>query len=702
MNKINKRLNKCEYSGVDLKDFVLSKQYQSTRDLYYELSNDSLLHGFRTRAGLEAPGESLGGAYALDIWHIFGQVLSAYAKMYRATNDMDILKKAGELVEEWGKTIEPDGYFYYSKKPNAPHYIYEKMVGGLVDMYYYANNEQALLYLEKITDWAIKNLERANKYAHNYGSGPTEWYTLPENLYRAYEVTGNEKYKEFADVFFYQEYYDLFLNQDYDKLRKLAEESKWKRYHAYSHVNCLNGAAMAYKVTGDERYLTVLKNAYEFLKETQMYVTGGFGPAETFMLHDGHKKECLYSEKFHFETPCGSWAAFKLAGHLLEFTGEAKYGDWIEKMIYNGIGAALPVGKKGEVMYASDYNVRGAKKENTTFGWVCCNGTYPNDVVEYYNVIYYINQDAIFVNLYIKSSLSCTVNDIPVQLEQETCYPVKDTSKFKISLPQTTKFSLIFRIPQWCIDGLNILVNGSPISYTLKDGWAIIDREWINSDEVIVKIPMYMQVNPVEKAQAFPLALTYGPVVLVAPQEDRPIIKESDINGLESRILRSSEDQLHFKAILSDNENLDLYPYYEMQQGQKYFMYLSPHEANMIDSAALKYGPNIDSWHNDDSWFSDGLCYIAKQSGSYFETQFCGSGIRLIGIQCDDAGILDIYIDNVLVDKADQYGPVTGVPWFWEKTELGNGQHTIRAISNGDKNASSAGVLMNIKHLSIL
>ena len=26
------------------------------------------------------------------------------------------------------------------------------------------------------------------------------------------------------------------------------------------------------------------------------------------------------------------------------FTGEARFGDWIETMLYNGIGAALPTG----------------------------------------------------------------------------------------------------------------------------------------------------------------------------------------------------------------------------------------------------------------------------------------------------------------------------------------------------------------------
>ncbi len=42
----------------------------------------------------------------------------------------------------------------------------------------------------------------------------------------------------------------------------------------------------------------------------------------------------------HAEIPCGSWAGFKLSRYLMGFTGEARFGDWIETMVYNAIGAA--------------------------------------------------------------------------------------------------------------------------------------------------------------------------------------------------------------------------------------------------------------------------------------------------------------------------------------------------------------------------
>ena len=31
----------------------------------------------------------------------------------------------------------------------------------------------------------------------------------------------------------------------------------------------------------------------------------------------------------------------------MQFTGDARYGDWIERLFYNGVGAALPLQAPG-------------------------------------------------------------------------------------------------------------------------------------------------------------------------------------------------------------------------------------------------------------------------------------------------------------------------------------------------------------------
>ena len=57
--------------------------------------------------------------------------------------------------------------------------------------------------------------------------------------------------------------------------------------HAYSHCNTFSSAAMAYAVTGENHYLQIIKNAYDFFQQTQCFATGGYGPAERILPMDG-------------------------------------------------------------------------------------------------------------------------------------------------------------------------------------------------------------------------------------------------------------------------------------------------------------------------------------------------------------------------------------------------------------------------------
>ena len=357
------------YEGVQLLDGRLKDQFEQVKDFYFALRDNDLLKNFRERAGLRVPeGPDLGGAYSRS-GLTFGQWLGAFARMYKITGDVAIRDKAIYLMDEWAKTI--DGYY----KPG--HYVYDKDVQGLVDMYEYIGIERALQYLDKITDWAEKNLDRTNPYAL-----PTEWYTLSENLYRVYELTGEKRYFDFAKVWEYTDYWGAFARGE--NIFQALEKAERKGYHAYSHVNTLSSAAMAYRVTGEHHYLETIENAYQFLQNTQIFATGGYGPEEQFIVPEGLPETLLPIRNgelntdlvFHFETACGSWAGFKLARYLMTFTGQAHYGDWIERLIYNGIGAQPPMNKYGMIMYGSQYHLYGAHKTLSTV-WFCCQGTRP-------------------------------------------------------------------------------------------------------------------------------------------------------------------------------------------------------------------------------------------------------------------------------------------------------------------------------------
>ena len=189
-----------------------------------------------------------------------------------------------------------------------------------------------------------------------------EWYTLSENLYRAYLITGDRKYRDFARVWEYPEYWDIYGRKG-DLFAPLPTANRPTPITLIATLTP-SGRRAAYLVTGDVHYLNIIQNAFDYLRSHQVFATGGYGPDEQLLPH-AKLLDRLYLTSQTFETQCGSWAAFKLARYLMTFTGDARYGDWVESLLYNAIGASIPMTPDGRVFYYSSYQVDGAQKANT-------------------------------------------------------------------------------------------------------------------------------------------------------------------------------------------------------------------------------------------------------------------------------------------------------------------------------------------------
>ena len=510
-------LEPFNYEGVRLLEGMLRKQYLATRDYYCNLPDDDILKGFRKRARLPAPGNNMGAWDSEDTSMVFGQWLSGMARMYKATGDVAMRDKAACLMLEWAKTIQPDGTSYYptlAKELRFSHYGWDKLVCGLVDLYEYCGEKDTLPVLEKITDWAINNLDRSRRppTPEEISGFSPEWYTLSENLYRAYRLTGNAKYKTFGDLWHYDHYWGMFTGKV-----PLAPQG----YHAYSHVNTLSSAAMTYAMTGEPEYLKTIVNAYDHFQQTQCYATGGYGPAERLVAADGELGRSLEREANTFETPCGAWAVFKLGRYLMQFTGEARFGDWIERLVYNGIGAALPMASGGKTFYYSDYRLAAAytlgsaRKVYCWDPYPCCSGTYIQAVADYHNIVYFKGEGSLYVNLFLPSVVTWNLDGHEIQVEQETEYPESDTTTLTLRPKRSVSFNLKFRVPGWS-QGATVEVNGSKLDVPAYPGtWATVQRSWNPGDRVAIQIPMRLRFVPVDRQHPHRTALIYGPVVLV-------------------------------------------------------------------------------------------------------------------------------------------------------------------------------------------
>ncbi|HET7565822.1 MAG TPA: beta-L-arabinofuranosidase domain-containing protein [Gemmatimonadaceae bacterium] len=578
---VTTRLEPFDYNGVKLLPSRWQRQYEDARNTYLSISDDDILHGFRAEAGLPAPGKVLGGWAQQNSDIVFGQWLSGMARGYRATGDVALRDKAMGLVAEWVKTIKPDG------DARMDHYAFDKLVCGLVDLDLYAGaGDTVRPVLERVTAAANRTFQRppANYDPTSYAA-PIEWYTLSENLYRAYLLTGEQQFKDFAQLWHYPRYWNLFAST--------SSPNDAHGVHAYSHVNTFSSAAAAYEVTGDPRYLAIIKNFYDYMQHAQCYATGGYGPNETFCKVDGSLGASLDTRSDTCETGCGSWAVYKLSRYLQRFTGDARYGDWAERMFYNGAGAGLHVTAGGKAFYYADYRVGGGMKVYNWDTFTCCSGTYFQDVADFHNLGYYKDAHGIYVNMYIPSELTWTGPHGPVTFTQHTRYPDDERATLTVHTATPSAFAIRFRIPEWT-RGASVRVNGAPVHVAAEPGtWATVQRTWSDGDTVEVHIPLTLRMLPVDKWHPNRVAVVRGPTVLVlegayhAPHFRLPdsdaelsswLVPEpwKRASGILTRTTEPEDEQVTvFRVALPDHGKVRtrFRPFYDVAEGYPYFMY---------------------------------------------------------------------------------------------------------------------------------
>ena len=537
-------LEEFGYGDVTLNSVLHERQLQQTHALLMELSEDSLLKPFRQMVGQPAPGEDLGGWYQYDAHNqdhlfeigfapgcTFGQWVSALARSYAINRSPETREKVLRLNRLYAKTIAGDFY----ENTRFPAYSYDKLVCGLIDSHQYVGDPDAFAILGETTKTALPHLPgRAIEHGQNWRAGKEkdesyawdESYTISENLFLAYQRGAGEQYRALGLQYLDDVYYD-----------PLAEgRSNLEGRHAYSHVNSLCSAMQAYMTLGSERHLRAAKNGFDFLA-AQSFATGGWGADET--LHAPGSPEVyksLSGSHSSFETPCGSYAHFKLTRYLLRVTRDSRYGDSMERVMYNTVLGSLPLEADGRTYYYSDYNFKGRKvyhKER----WACCSGTLPQVAADYRINTYFRDADGVYVNLYIPSTLKWTQGGAQLELTQKSNYPYDSLVRFEVKASRAAEWAVNLRIPAWA-EGASVSVNGKRVA-AAAGSFARIEREWKNGDRIELELPMKARLEPVDPQHAETVALLVGPIVLFAIADGEPKVTREQLlaakrNGAQS------------------------------------------------------------------------------------------------------------------------------------------------------------------------
>ncbi len=530
---VNTPLTTFAYSDVELSESPLKRQFDENHARFLGLEDDRLLKVFRQVAGLPAPGADMGGWYDLTGFslerndfhgfiagHSFGQYLSGLARAYSVSGSEPTRAKINRLVKGYAETLDPRARFFVDYR--LPAYTYDKLSCGLIDAHEFAHDPLAMDVHEKLTKAMTaylpeKALSRAEQRSRPHKDTSYTWdetYTLPENLFLAYQRSGKVFYRDLAKRYLEDDTYFGPLSKGNNVL---------PFEHAYSHVNAFSSAMQAYITLGSQMHLQAAKNGFEMLLKTQSFATGGWGPDEAFgEPARGQLGDSLALTHASFETPCGAYGHFKITRYLLRVTKDALYGDSMERVLYNTILGAWPIQADGTSFYYSDYGTTGKK---VWYGqkWPCCSGTFPQLSADYHISTYLRSADGVYVNLFTPSGVQWKDGGGRYGLTQDTKYPFDNKVQIQVSGSQAKDYTIYVRIPSWAAPDPVLSVNGKRFSEPVQPGnFSAIRRNWKDGDRVELELPMPLRLEAVDANHPNLVALVQGPLVLFAVADSQP------------------------------------------------------------------------------------------------------------------------------------------------------------------------------------
>jgi uncharacterized protein len=519
--------------NVRLGDGPCKIAMEADRQFLHSLPPDRLLHTFRINAGLSSSATPLGGWEAPDCelrgHYAGGHYLSAVALMYASTGDEDLKKNGTIVVTELGKCQAALKSGYLSAFPVeffdrlrerervwAPFYTVHKIMAGLLDMYVYCDNEQALEMVQKMAAWTA-GYTGPESYEHMQRMLGTEYGGMGEVLCNLYAVTGKEYYLEVAQRFDKKVFFDPLA----------AHRDELKGLHVNTHIPQVIAAARYYELTGETRYRDIAEYFWEEVVDERSYATGGTSNGEGWTSDPGKLSKELSTNTTEC---CCAYNMMKLTRHLFGWQPDARYMDYYERLVFNHrLGTINP--EDGTMMYylplASGYWKTFGKPFDALW---CCTGTGSEEYAKLTDTIYFHDDDSLYVNQYIGSQLEWPEKKLRVK--QETSFPEQQGTVITISADSPAQLAINLRIPYWVQNG-SVKVNGAVVpAFSSPGSYLTLNRVWKSGDKIELSLPMGLHIDPMPDNQMVQAAM-YGPLVLAGRFE--PVTKEMSLGDEEPK-----------------------------------------------------------------------------------------------------------------------------------------------------------------------
>ncbi|WP_167607070.1 aceric acid hydrolase [Maribellus sediminis] len=486
----------------------------------------------------------------------FYKMLEAEIMVYAISGDEKLGKQIDEIISMIGRAQRQDGYIHTPtsikelKDPTLKHEFNERMdfetynMGHLMTaacVHYRTTGKKDLLNIAiKATDYLYDFFKRASAELARNAICPSHYMGVVE----MYRTSGDPKYLELAENLI--KIRSLVENgTDHNQDRIPFNQQTKAIGHAVRANYLYAGVADVYAESGDDSLMIALNEIWNDLVERKIYITGACGALYDGVSPNGTTYDQPSIQQVHqayghdYELPnisahnesCANIGNLLWNWRMLQVTGDAKYADIMETVMYNSLLAGVSLDGKGyfytnPLMVAHELSddLRWSKDREPYISYCnCCPPNTIRTIAEIQEYAYSLAEKSVYINFYGSNKLETTMDDgTKIKIRQQSDYPWN--GKITLFLDEIpADYTLSFRIPAWA-KGAKLSINGESLQKPIEsETYLELSRKWKQEDIIELILPMgtmLIEANPLVEETRNQVAVKRGPVVYCLESPD--------------------------------------------------------------------------------------------------------------------------------------------------------------------------------------
>jgi uncharacterized protein len=350
-------------------------------------------------------------------------------------------------------------------------------------------------------------------------------------LVELYRETGHRPYLELASQFIEKRGHGLVGDSGFG-LRYLQDDQPVRdRTSEVGHVvralYLEAGVADVAAETGDTALLATSVARWADMIAAKTYLTGGNGSR-----HEGES----FGDRFElppdraYNETCAAIASFQWAWRLLLATGDSRYADHMERVLYNGFAAATATDGT-RFFYVNPLQRRADHFEKDDPGrrreWFSCACCPPNIMRLTASLPHYLATVAggtLYLHQFTGAELAAPLGGGELAVQVGTGYPWSGTIGIKVTSAPPEPAGLALRVPAWSASP-HLLLNGQLVrADPASSGYLVLDRQWRPGDVLSYQLDVTPRLTiPDRRVDAVrgTAAIERGPLVYCFEQADQ-------------------------------------------------------------------------------------------------------------------------------------------------------------------------------------